>query len=286
VPYYWSVQEAEHATDIAFRRPEDLQQLYPQFVQFAVALLQSADVLHFVGYRAIKAGRPRKDFAAEVVTTVKELVQGTCVKHHGVQNLLKMYDKFEQVLRLENLLIKVRDFKVFRRWEGDSGGPMEYLRPRKSVADIHRRAQLGQKINERYADALATVEEKTPLGELARGLGQPTTWKGRAARALNPLAPADVQRLEAISRGEFMLNGFRNRDLCVLLFPGCESAEPTEAKRQAAKVTRPLRLLHAHGIINKVPKTHRYQVSPEGRRKITALLTARNANCEELLNAA
>jgi len=239
-----------------------------------------------MGYRVTKAGHPRQDFAGEVVTRVKELVQGTCVKHRVLQNSLKMYDKFEQVLRLENLLINVRDFKVFRRREGDSDGPMEYLRLRKSVADMHRRARLGQKINERYAEVLATVEETTPLGELARGLGQPTTWKGRAARALNPLAPADVQLLEAISRGEFMLNGFRNRDLRVLLFPGCQSAEPTEAKRQAAKVTRLLRLLRAHGIINKVPKTHRYQVSAEGRRKITALLAARNANCEELLKAA
>jgi hypothetical protein len=226
------------------------------------------------------------DFAGEVVTTVKELVQGTCVKHRVLQNLLKMYDKFQQVLRLENLLINVRDFKVFRRREGDTDGPMEYLRLRKSVADMHRRAQIGQRINERYAEALATVEEKTPLGELAQGLGQPTTWKGRAARALNPLAPADVKLLEAISRGEFMLNGFRNRDLRALLYPGSESAEPSEAKRQAAKVTRLLRLLRAHGLINKVPKTHRYQVSPEGRRKVAALLAARNVNCEQLLKAA
>ena len=66
---------------------------------------------------------------------------------------------------------------------------------------MHRRAELGEKINERYAAALATVEDQTPLGELARDLGKPTTWKGRSVRALNPLAPADVELLEAINRG-------------------------------------------------------------------------------------
>jgi hypothetical protein len=286
VPYYWSVQEGEYATDIAFARPEDLQRLYPRLVQFATGPLQSTDVLRFLGYRVTKSGQPRHDFAGEVVTTIKELVEGTCVKHRVLENSLKMYDKFGLILRLENLLINVRDFQVFRMREGSTDGPMEYLRLRKGVADIHRRAELGQKINERYAAAMATVEDWTPLGELAGDLGQPTTWKGRSARALNPLAPADVTVLEAISRGEFVLNGFRNRDLRAVLFSDATAASLEEAKRQSAKVTRVLRLLRAHGVIAKVPKTHRYQVSPEGRRKVAALLAARQANTEQLLKAA
>ena len=75
--------------------------------------------------------------------------------------------------------------------------------------------------------------------------------------------------LEAINRGEFMLNGFRNRDLRALLFADAASASPEEAKRQAAKVTRLLGLLRAHGVITKVSKTHRYQVSAEGRSKVS-----------------
>jgi hypothetical protein len=286
VPYYWSVQEGEYATDIAFRTPEDLRRLYPRLVQYATGPLQSTDVLRFLGYRVTKSGEPRRDLAGEVVTTIKELVEGTCVKHRALQNGLKMYDKFGQVLRLENLLINVRDFKVFRLREGSTDGPMEYLRLRKGVADMHRRAELGAKINERYAAALATVGDATPLGELARDLGRPTTWKGRSVRALNPLAPADVELLEAINRGEFLLNGFRNRDLRALLFAEGASASPEEAKRQSGKVTRLLRLLRAHGVITKVAKTHRYQVSAEGRSKVTALLAARQANTEQLLKAA
>jgi hypothetical protein len=286
VPYYWSVQEGEYATDIAFRTAEDLRRLYPRLVRYATGPLQSTDVLRFLGYRVTKSGEPRRDLAGEVVTTIKELVEGTCVKHRVLNNGLKMYDKFGQVLRLENLLINVRDFKVFRAREGDTDGPMGYLRLRKGVADMHRRAEVGAKINERYAAALATVEEATPLGELARDLGQPTTWKGRSVRALNPLAPADVELLEAIHRGEFLLNGFRNRDLRAVLFGDAASASPEGAKRQAAKVTRLIRLLRAHGVITKVPKTHRYQVSAEGRSKVSALLAARQASTEQLLKAA
>ena len=96
---------------------------------------------------------------------------------------------------------------------------MEYLRLRKGVADMHRRAEVGAKINDRYAEALATVEEAKPLGELTSTLGRPTKWKGRPVRALNPLSPGDGELLEAVNRGEHMVNGFRNRDLRALLFP-------------------------------------------------------------------
>lgn len=286
VPYYWGVQEAEYATDFAFRTPEDLARLYPRWVHQATAVLQATDVLRYMGYRLTKAGQPRRNLAGEVRTSIKERVTGTRVKHHVLHNLLKMYDKFGQVLRLENLLLNARGFKVFRRREGDPDGSLEYLPLRKGVADMHRRAELGQQINERYAEALATVEEKTPLAELTEDLGQRTTWKGRPARALNPLAPADVALLEAVNRGEFVLNGFRNRDLRALLFAATPTTTPAEAKRQSAKVTRLLRLLRAHGLIAKVPKTHRYQVSTKGRAKLTALLAARQANTQELLKAA
>jgi hypothetical protein len=286
VPYYWSVQEAEFATDIAFKKAEDLQRLYPQLVHYSTSLLKSTDVLRFMGYHVTKVGRPRQDFAGELVTTIKELVEGTCVKHRVAKNVLKMYDKFGQILRLENLLIDVRHFKVFRRREGHRDGPLEYLRLRKSVADIHRRADLGRSINERLADGLASVGDKTPLGELVQDLCRPTKWKGRPVRAINPLAAADAALLQAINRGEFLVNGFRNRDLRAPLFPATKEPTPKEAKSQAAKVTRLIRLLRAHGIVRKVPKTHRYQVSADGRRKIAALLAAQQADAGALLNAA
>lgn len=107
----------------------------------------------------------------------------------------------------------------------------------------------------------------------------------RRVRALNPLAADDAALLEAVSRHEFLINGLRNRDLRRLLF-GAEVAPAAEERRRSAAVTRKLRLLRAHGLIHKVPKTHRYVVSEAGRRAITALLAARNASTEELIRCA
>jgi hypothetical protein len=51
-------------------------------------------------------------------------------------------------------------------------------------------------------------------------------------------------------------------------------------------VTRKLRLLRAHGLIVKIQKMHRYQISAEGRRILTALLSAHAADASRLADAA
>jgi hypothetical protein len=58
---------------------------------------------------------------------------------------------------------------------------------------------------------------------------------------LNPHAPADAALIEAISRGEFSINGFRNRDLRQSLFTRA-SVSKAEQRRQAAAVSRKLAL--------------------------------------------
>jgi hypothetical protein len=92
----------------------------------------------------------------------------------------------------------------------------------------------------------------------------------RRARALNPLAAADAALLAAVSRHEFLLNGLRNRDLRRLLY-GAPAGTAAAERRRSAAVTRQLRLLRGHGLLHKVPKTHRYVVSEAGRRALTAL---------------
>jgi DNA-binding IclR family transcriptional regulator len=81
------------------------------------------------------------------------------------------------------------------------------------------------------------------------------------------------------------LNGFRNRDLRPLLF-GTAEASSSEIRRQASAVTRKLSLLRAHGLIRKVPKTHRYMLTPRGQLAIAALSAARQANTAELAQIA
>jgi hypothetical protein len=245
----------------------------------------SPDVMRFLGRKAPARGGLPPRLEAEVVSDVKRRPEGVRIKHRVGENSVKMYDKQGSVLRVETTINDVDQFKTFRAPENQPDAAPSWQRMRKGVADLHRRAEVSQASNDRYLTALASVDNATPLGKLAARLCRPVTYKGRRVRALNPQAPADAALIEAISRGEFTLNGLRNQDLRRLLFakPGRTKAEQ---KRQAAAVSRKLRLLRAHRLIRKVPHTHRYHLSDTGRTIVTALMAARNANTLELTRMA
>jgi hypothetical protein len=132
--------------------------------------------------------------------------------------------------------------------------------------------------------ALSAVSGTVPLFEWAEEVCKPITRGGRKYRALNPWSPEDAKLLEAVNQGEFSINGFRNRDLRLLLWSS--KASPDQQRRRAAKVTRRIGLLRAHGLVAKVSGTHRYVLTEKGRTTITALLSARKADVDQLTKMA
>src|SRR5436190_15752699 len=125
---------------------------------------------------------------------------------------------------------------------------------------------------------------KTPLKEQTARVCRPVKHNGQRYRALNPLGDSDAQLMAIVNRGEFLLNGFRNRDIRAHLYPTRE--DRPQQRQQMAAVGRRLKLLRAHGLIMKVSKTHRYVVTEKGRNVMTALLAARQASTEQLTKLA
>jgi hypothetical protein len=275
--YYWSAEETEWATDVLFQSSQALASVYPNLLRHGMTTFHSSDVLRFLGQPPIV----NRTTTREVVSSFKTRPEGTRIKHSINRNSIKMYDKQQTVLRVETTINDPRDLKVFRTKEGNPDGKKSWLRLRKGVADLKRRAEVSQKSNERYLQALAAVDHGQPLGTIVSEICKPTEFKGRRVRALQPLSSEDGLLLATVIRGEFALNGFRNRDLRPLLFGDAEGP-PAEVKRQAAKITRLLRMLRGHGLIQKVPKTHRYTLTEHGRRTITAIQVAMNANTQKL----
>ena len=279
--YYWSAEETEWATDVLFRSPAALARVYPNLLRHATTTFGSRDVLRFLGQAPVV----HRNTTREIISSTLTRPEGTRVKHAINRNSIKIYDKQQSVLRVETTINNPRDMKVYRPKEGDATGPKSWQRLRKGVADLHRRAEISQKSNERYLETLAAVEHDQPLGETVRPICQPTQWQGRRVRGLQPLGPDDSRLLAAVIRGEFALNGFRNRDLRPLLF-GDGEVPADEARRQSAKITRLLRLLRGHGLIQKVPKTHRYTLTESGRQTITALQIAKQTSTQKLAKLA
>ena len=283
--YYWSTYQSEWATDIVFRDAASLARLYPKLVHHGLTTFLSPDVMRFLGRNIPASNKLPPQLKAEVVSNIKVRPEGMRIKHRLGQNSIKMYDKQASLLRVETTINNPVDFKSFRTLEGQPDAAPAWHPMRKGIADLHRRAETSQACNDRYLRALASVEDTTSLGELTASLCQPVRHTARRARPFNPYAPDDARLLDAISRGEFTINGFRNRDLRGLLFADADGS-PDGRRRHAAAVSRKLALLRAHGLIRKVTGTHRYHLSSRGRIIVTALITARNASTEALTRLA
>jgi hypothetical protein len=283
--YYWSADETEWATDILFRSPRELAGLYPALLRHAMTTFSSGDVLRFLGRSpsALTSG-VHPLFQGAVVSDVKSRPEGVRIKHRVNSNSIKMYDKQGSVLRVETTINDARDMKVYRASETNPAGPKSWRILRKGVADLPRRAHLSQAANARYLAGLEAVDAKTPLGKIADAVSQPVCWESRRVRGLNPFTGEDARMAAVLLSGEWTINGFRNRDLRQRLFP--EANTKQELRRVSSKLTRLLRLFRAHGLIQKVKRTHRYQLTAQGRRTLPAFLAARHACTEELTKIA
>ena len=282
--YYWSIDQSEYATDFMFRTPAALAAIYPALVDHGIRHFGTPEVLRFLGRTVPAHGHVHRLYKGEVETELKHRPEGLRLKHYVNGNWIKVYDKHGQVLRVETTLTHPHDFRVYRAPESRPKGKKRWMLLRKSVADAARRAQVCAAANDRYLAALATVPVETPAGEVAQPLCRRVTRKGRRYRALNPWAEEDAMLLQTIARGEWTLNGFRNRDVRAALYPS--AADEAERRRQTGRVTRLLGLLRAHGLIRKVTHTHRYMVTKRGRDIITALSAARQAPVAQLLKLA
>jgi hypothetical protein len=287
--YYWTFHQSEWASDVMFRDAEELAACYPDLVRHAMTNFSSEDVMRFLGKRLAP------NFQGEVITDHKRRREGIRVKHVVGTNSEKMYDKalpaplvhgtMPAVLRFENTMNDPSAFRVRRKAHGDPDSPRK-LRPlRKSIADLRPRARISQQANNRLADALAIVESPTRVHDLIEPVTRPADLAGRRIRALHPWAAPDLPLLKAIANGDFLVDGFRNRDLHSAVFHGSATSADDRRKR-SARVSYLLRILRGHGLIDKVAGTHRYHVTTKGREVIAAVIATDQAALSKLKQCA
>jgi hypothetical protein len=252
--YYWSVRQSEFATDVMFRDAATVQRVYPALLRHGIEQFHSEDVLRFLGHR------PSPGFTREVQSDWQRRVEGVRIKHWVHENSIKMYDKAGSVVRIETTINNPERFKVRRKIPGK---PLAWLPLRKGIADMRRRAAIGRAANARYLDALSVVGEPTPSHRLLDPVSQRVVHDGRPYRALRPISPQEAPLLRVVVRGEFLVHGFSNHDVRTALEPDVE-ADRGRQRQLSARVTRHLRLLRAHGLIKKVPRTHVYRVTKKG----------------------
>jgi hypothetical protein len=269
--YYWSIRESEYATDVMFKDAAALARVYPSLVDHAVKHLSCVDVMRFLGRRV------NSRFAGEASANLQRRMEGVRIKHWIEENSIKMYDKQGSVLRIETTINNVRRFKVRRMtvWKGVRR--MRWIPMRFGLADLDRRVEVSRAANERYLEALAVVDVPAPACVLLDAVSKPVIKEQRPYRALRPVSPEEAKVFQAVLGGQFLLRGFTNRNLRQCLGEP-RPPDEQEQRRQSGRITRLLRLLRAHGLIQKVSSTRYYRVTTKGQRIMGAALRLRNAD--------
>jgi hypothetical protein len=159
---------------------------------------------------------------------------------------LKQYFKLGRALRTETVIGDTRDFGIGRR-----------------VCALNWTAlrAVGDSANRRLCDAEAQTARPAPDVVTLTHVTRPsTTSDGLHAPALAFGDPRVMALLAALVRFSHLLAGFTNRDLVDLV--GSLWDHPYSS-RQA---TYDLRRLRRKGLITRLPQSHRYQLTPFGRR--------------------
>jgi hypothetical protein len=257
--YHWSVMQVELATDIAFRSPAALAPLYDPLVRTAIHGVKADQVATFLGRKL----DPR--YQGEVGNHFQTRIQGTRIKHHMGRVALKMYDKFGQILRLETVANDVSFFKHHRRVEHRDGTWEMKLAPvRKTIYSLPALADLMGAANRRYLEFLSAIDDVSVGAKQLDRVTSPVREGERTYRGFNFLAADDVALLRAITRGEFTISGFQNKDLRRHLAP--------YDRRQIAHL---LKRLRTHGLIKKIGHTYKYYLTHLGRRVAATVVKLR-----------
>lgn len=260
--YHWSLMQIEYATDIVFKRRDDLAPLYDHLVRTAVHAVRAEHVSTFLG----KKLDPR--YQGEVGSDFNTRIQGTRIRHQMGPVALKMYDKFGCVLRIETVANDVSFFKHHRTVEHRDGSSETKLAPvRKTIYSLGVVAGLLRASNRRYLEFLSSLDDDTAGRRHLEHLSRPARDEKRSYRGLNFFDANDRALLLTLTRGEFNLRGFQVRDLRRIL-----------AHLTGPQLSRQIKRLRMHRLVKQVRGTYKYYLTRLGRRAIAAALRLREGS--------
>jgi hypothetical protein len=255
---HWSIMQCEYATDVIFKRGEDLAPLYDALVRSAVHVVKAEDVATFLGRELAK------DKRHAIGSDFHTRIRGSRIRHYFGPASIKLYDKLRIALRIETTTNDVSFFRHHRRVEHKDGSWQMKIAPvKKSIYSLPAIAQILLAANRRYLEFLATLEDPSDGHRHLDKLSNTVRKDGRTHRGFNFFRNDDLGLILSLVRGEFLIHGFSSKTLRAHL------------GWTAAQVSRALRRLRMHGVIRKIGRTYRYHLTAFGRLTLIAGLHLR-----------
>lgn len=282
--YYWSADDTEWATDIMFRKREELERIYPALIRYGMLISDSPSVMRFFGKREIEKRGIMPD---EIKSDSRKRYEGIRNKHFVNSNSIKMYNKSGSILRIETTITNTRDFKVFRRPDDNPDKHPSWQKMRKGVADLHRRCEISDKCNDRYGEAVCSLNTGDTFIEVVEDCSNRIVKNGKRYRALNLWNLEDYKMLQYLAKGELAISGLRNKNLREYLYPNeVKTKDAKELKKLSGKISRKIKLLRVHGLIRKMPRENRYCLTAKGQKIAATLKCVSNIDLEKLMGIA
>lgn len=159
---------------------------------------------------------------------------------------VKQYHKEGRALRTETTINDTRDFAIGR-----------------SLRNLPALRKIGFDANRRLLDVQRLSHDATLGEDEFHRVVRPIDVEGQHAAALRFDDPRVQALFAVLVLFVFQLRGFFSRDLRE---PFARLLGLRPERLSAGRMTYDLRRLRLHGLIERIPKTHRYRLTPRGRR--------------------
>lgn len=249
--YHWSVTQAEYATDIVFKRQEDLQQIYGELVATAIHTVKPDNIATFLGHKL------NGNYEGEMGNNYNIRIEGSRVKHTMGPVSIKMYDKFSKILRIETTVNDISFFKHYREVvhrDGTTSCEMAILK--KNIYSLSFLSDNLKAANKRYLEFISSFNNKEVGRKRLEQITESKKEENRNYKGINFFSDTDLKILLTLIRGEFNISGFRNKNLQKFL------------GYSANKISRLIKRLRVHGLIKKAADTYKYYLTKLGKETI------------------
>lgn len=258
--YYWSIMQAEYATDLVFKSREALQAFYPHLLETLTHAVKPADIATFLGRKL------NGNYQGEMGNRFNKRWLGTRIKHQMGPLSIKMYDKFRFILRIEPTVNNVAFFKHYRQVQHRDGSTTMCWAPmKKTIHSLPALRELLFATNQRYLKFISAVATPQVGVEKLHKLAETKTENQHRHKGFNLFSEEDTCLFRSLLQGEFFISGLTNKQLRNQYLPD----------KSASQVTRLLKRLRVHGVIKKVGKCYKYYLTDFGRETATMALKLR-----------
>lgn len=258
--YHWSIMQAEYATDIVFDSPATLKPIYDDLIATAIHTVKPANICTFFGQKL------HGNYEGEMGNHYNIRLEGSRIKHTMGPVSIKMYDKFNKILRIETTVNDVSFFKHYRTVEHRDGSKsQEQASMKKNIYSLPILANLMRAANGRYLEFISAIEDHTIGKKKLEKITTSKTENDRTYRGFNFFEKIDQSILIHLTSGEFNISGFRKKDFTKRF-----------KKLSSFQISRIFKRLRVIGLIKKVAATYKYYITKLGKEAILTALKLKN----------